>query len=105
MCAPLASDIEYSFATRYSTERGQDTRHINSIITAAGVLLGLPTLPKKDSLGRCIEIERAIAIGNETPFNELTFPDMDDEDDDFWETDGEDWQGADWEPVDEDWDF
>ena len=67
--------------------------------------MGLPTLPKKDSLGRWIEIERAIAIGNETPFNELTFPDTDDEDSDFWETDGEDWQGADWEPDEEDWDF
>jgi hypothetical protein len=105
MCTPLAADVEYSFATRYYTERGQQTRHLNSIIIAAGVLLGLSTLPKKDSLGRWIEIERAIAIGNETPFNELTFPDTDDEDSDFWETDGEDWQGADWEPDEEDWDL
>jgi hypothetical protein len=106
MCQHIPTDVEYSFATRYSTKRGQETRQLNSIIMAAGILLGLPTLPKKDSLGEWIEIERAVAVANETPFNELPdFPEDDESDTDFWETDGEDWQGADWEPDEEDWDF
>ena len=106
MCQHIPTDVEYSFATRYSTKSGQETRHLNSIIMAAGILMGLPTLPKKDSLGEWIEIERAVAVVNETPFNELPdFPENDDSDTDFWETDGEDWQGADWEPDEEDWDF
>ena len=107
MCSHLPTDLEYSFVTRSSTERGKEIRGLNNVISAAGVLLGMNTIPLKDNFGQWIEIERAVAVANDTPFDQLPdFPDNDSDDESYWETDGEDWQGADWEPhEEEDWDF
>ena len=107
MCKDIEEDIEYGFSTRSSTERGENLKQLNKIITAAGILLGMPTNSLKENLGEWIEIDRAVAVANDTPFNELPdFPESDIDDESYWETDGEDWQGADWEPnMDEDWDF
>ena len=107
MCKHIPEEIEYSFATRSSTPRGVEIRQINTVIKAAGLLLGVNKIPIKYCLGEWIEIERAIAVANDTAFNQLPdFPDSDEDDESYWETDGEDWQGADWEPhEEEDWDF
>lgn len=107
MCKDIQEDIEYGFSTRSSTERGENLKQLNKIITAAGILLGMPTNSLKENLGEWIQIERAVAVANDTPFNELPdFPESDIDDESYWETDGEDWQGADWEPnMDEDLDF
>ena len=106
MCQHIPGDVEYSFATRYSTDNGKEVRHLNGIIKSAGILLGMPTVPLKECLGEWIQVERAVAVANETPFDQLPdLPDSDSDDESFWETDGEEWQGADWEPHEEDWDF
>ena len=106
MCQHISGNVEYSFATRYSTDTGKDIRVLNGIIKAAGILLGMPTVPLKDCLGEWIQLERAYDVANDTTFDQLPdFPDNDSDDESYWETDGEDWQGADWEPHEEDWDL